>query len=51
MVAGLLKGKSTKNYPVTNDVKTEIVYNELSLQQVGLALPTLSQPIRNVLKS
>lgn len=47
MVAGLLTGQSTSDFPVTNNVPMELVVNEKSLQQLGLQLPAnLATPAR-----
>ena len=47
IVGGILQGKSTKDFPVTNDVPLEMVVSQRALEQIGLELPvTLSMPAR-----
>lgn len=47
IVGSILQGKSTKDFPVTNDVPLEMVVSQRALEQIGLELPaTLSMPAR-----
>lgn len=39
IVAGILSGKSTADYPVSYDVASEIVVNEATLAKLGLSIP------------
>lgn len=47
IVAGILAGKSTRDYPVSHDVNSEVVVNKMTLERLEMSVPsTLSQTIR-----
>ncbi len=50
IVIGLLEGKSTDYFPVTNDISTEVVVNSESFKQLNLSLPA-EMLVRDVKKS
>lgn len=47
IVAGILAGRSTKDYPVTHDVSFEVVVNKTTLERLKMSVPSvLSQTTR-----
>lgn len=47
IVAGLMQGQTTADFPVTNQVPMKIVMNSKSCRQLGLSIPA-KQPIHDV---